>query len=550
VSVNSTSTPPGLLEFVTDPQLLGLVVSPAQRTLLKALDGQGLDREEHELWRLCTGRPTYRAVKFLEATVICGARSGKDSRVAAPLVCYEAVFGDHERHLARGETGTIVLVAQDQKATQTAFGYIRDYMLHSPLLRALVEEPRESELRLTNRIHIACFASTAKSIRGWSIPAAVMDELAFFRLSTGADADVEIQTAIRRGGAGFPAPRLIKITTPYLRTGVAYEDFQRYFGQDEADDVLVWRAPTTLMNPTINEKRLAREQRVDAQRFAREYLAEFGEDVEAFLPGVWVEQATAEDRHELAPRAGVRYLATVDPSGGAVKGDAFALSVIHLEGARFVQDVMKAWTSGRAQTVDLGSVCREIAEILGRYDGLARVTGDHYAGNWPAQAFRDVGISYTPSEFDKSKAYRELEPMLAQGRVELLDHPTMLRELRLLERRYKPGGRTPTIDHPKGGHDDCANALALGVAELAKSLAPAIGGTYESFQAARVARGEAPRVDAAPADADAGGDGYGFFGHRPAPRYRQELSDDERFAQVVAAHTGRRTGRGWLRMFR
>ena len=41
----------------------------------------------------------------------------------------------------------------------------------------------------------------------------------------------------------------------------------------------------------------------------------------------------------------------------------------------------------------------------------------------------------------------------------------------------------PTIDHPKGGHDDCANATALGVAELAKHLHPAIGGTLESLTA-------------------------------------------------------------------
>jgi hypothetical protein len=546
VSVKNRAAPPSLLEFVTDPQLLGLTVSPAQATLLKALDGQGLDAEELALWRLCTGRQTYRGVKFLEATVICGARSGKDSRVAAPLACYGAVFGGHEAHLARGETGTIPLVAQDQKATRTAFGYIRDYMLHSPLLTAMVEEPREAELRLTNRIHIVCFASTAKSIRGWSIPAAVLDELAFWRLEAGADADVEIQTSIRRGGAGFPAPRLIKITTPYLRTGVAYEDFQRYFGQDEADDVLVWRAPTTLMNPTISEKRLAREQRVDAQRFAREYLAEFGEDIEAFLPGTWIEAATVEGRHELAPQAGVRYLATVDPSGGAVRGDAFTLSVIHLEGPRFVQDVMKAWAGGRTHTVDLGSVCREIADILARYH-LARVTGDHYAGHWPAQAFRDVGISYEPSDYDKSKAYRELEPMLAQGRVELLDHPTLGRELRLLERRYKPGGKTPTIDHPKGGHDDCANALALGVAELAKSLHPAIGGTWESYQAAARATRADDGVGAVPPPRT---DAAGFWGRLPAVLDRSRrlaTAEAGESADVATPALARRAGGG--RMF-
>jgi hypothetical protein len=45
----------------------------------------------------------------------------------------------------------------------------------------------------------------------------------------------------------------------------------------------------------------------------------------------------------------------------------------------------------------------------------------------------------------------------------LLDHAQLARELKLLERRPRAGGRT-LVDHPTGGHDDHANALALAVA--------------------------------------------------------------------------------------
>jgi hypothetical protein len=68
-------------------------------------------------------RPT---APFAEATVIAGARAGKDSRIAAPIACLEAIFGRHPRHLTRGERGVIPIVAQDQRATKIAFGYIRD----------------------------------------------------------------------------------------------------------------------------------------------------------------------------------------------------------------------------------------------------------------------------------------------------------------------------------------------------------------------------------------------------------------------------------------
>jgi len=53
-----------------------------------------------DLWREWTGRDAYRpGHRFGEVTVVAGARAGKDSRIAAPIACYEAVFGGHERRL-------------------------------------------------------------------------------------------------------------------------------------------------------------------------------------------------------------------------------------------------------------------------------------------------------------------------------------------------------------------------------------------------------------------------------------------------------------------
>jgi len=52
----------------------------------------------------------------------------------------------------------------------------------SPLLADMVEEVLSLEVVLSNGLTIACFPCTLRSLRGWSIPAGVMDELAFFRL--------------------------------------------------------------------------------------------------------------------------------------------------------------------------------------------------------------------------------------------------------------------------------------------------------------------------------------------------------------------------------
>jgi hypothetical protein len=433
--------------------------------------------EDHlELFHACTGRQRPPTGGFSEVAVIAGARAGKDSRIAAPIVVFEAVFGGHERHLARGERGVIPLVAQDARAAKIAYGYVRDYLTRSPMLSALVDDVLASEIILTNSLAIAIFPSTLRSLRGWSIPAGVLDELAFFRLEGAADSDVEIQASIRRGMVSFPRTKLVKISTPYMKSGVLYDDFRRGFGQDDPD-LLVWKASSLLMNPSLTSDRLDRERRIDPSRFAREYEAEFADDLESFLPGAWVDQAVIPGRHELPPLDGVRYLGAVDPSGGGA--DAFTVAIVHVEGdgaqRRVVQDVMKGWQRRGADAANLEGVVAEIVSLCRRYQ-LHHVVGDRYGSQWVREAFRRAGLQYRDAELrvdgemkylDKSAAYAEVEPVFAQGRVEILDHPQLVRELKLLERRPRVGGKA-IIDHPHGGHDDHANALALAVALAAQ----------------------------------------------------------------------------------
>ena len=64
----------------------------------------------------------------------------------------------------------------------------------------------------------------------------------------------------------------------------------------------------------------------------------------------------------------------------------------------------------------------------------------------------------------KSELYLEVLAAVNSARVELPDHPALLRELRGLERRRGSSGRD-SVDHAQGSHDDHANALA-GVVDL------------------------------------------------------------------------------------
>jgi hypothetical protein len=154
----------------------------------------------------------------------------------------------------------------------------------------MLSEMLSSAITLTNGLTIECFPCTLRSLRGWTIPVGVLDELAFFRLEGQADSDVEVQASLRRAMLGFPAPRLVKISTPYMRSGVLWDDFRKGWEQDNPD-LLVWRASTVLMDPSLRPASLERERRLDPDRFAREYEAEFTEDLETFLPGAWIDAA-------------------------------------------------------------------------------------------------------------------------------------------------------------------------------------------------------------------------------------------------------------------
>ena len=89
--------------------------------------------------------------------------------------------------------------------------------------------------------------------------------------------------------------------------------------------------------------------------------------------------------------------------------------------------------------------------------------GDRYSANWVVESFKRPGITYKQNDSDKSVYYLEVEPLFATGKIQLLDHAGLARELRMLERRPRPGGKT-IVDHPRGFHDDYSNALAIAAA--------------------------------------------------------------------------------------
>lgn len=422
----------------------------AWQVFLKAVFGLNMTEADLALYRRCSGRETAPDQPFREVWAIGGRRSGK-SFIAALAAVYLASFRNYRPHLAPGERAHILVIAADRVQARVVFDYCKSILSVNPMLARMVEAERAESVDLKNRVSLGVATCSYRGLRGYTLAAAVCDEVAFWRSDDGANPATEVIRALRPALATIPRSMLLFISSPYARSGPLWEAYRKHYGCQDSD-VLVWQAPTRVMNPTISQGLIARDLAADPEAARSEWEAEFRSDLQTFIPEEALEAVVVPGRHELPPQAGVTYTAFVDPSGG--RGDAAALALAHVEGDRVILDLARRWPAPHNPQ----AVIQEMAEILKTY-GVRRVTGDRYAGEWPRQEFQKHGVGYDPAPQDKSRIYLDFLPLVLSGRVELLDVKRLINELRNLVRRPRSGGRD-LVDHPPRGQDDLANAVA------------------------------------------------------------------------------------------
>lgn len=441
-----------LLRTMRDPNLFGgwfkdEATWRAWRVFLRALFGLPIiltaDRAVYERH---TGRTKVPTTQAREAWLVVGRRGGK-SFIVALVAVFLACFRDYQRYLAPGERATIMVLAADRKQARVVMRFIRAFLQDVPMLARMTERSGVESIDLTNRVTLEVHTATYRSVRGYTIAAAILDEVAFWRSDESANPDSEIVAALLPAMTTVPGSLLLGISSPYARRGVLWQRYEEHYGQES--DVLIWQSDSRTMNPTIPESLIEQAYSDDPSAAASEYGGQFRSDIEGFLQPEWISRALADGVHELAPTSSTSYFAFTDPSGGS--NDSFTLAIAHNEQGRLILDVCR----GRRPPFNPQAVVVEYAELLKRY-GLFRVTGDRYAGEWPREAFRQNGIHYDVSERTASQIYLESLPKFAQGAVQLLDNRQLANELRQLERRTGRG--QDIVDHPPRGHDDLAVA--------------------------------------------------------------------------------------------
>ncbi|MDD8014059.1 MAG: hypothetical protein PHX45_00080 [Acidobacteriota bacterium] len=417
-----------------------------------------LAEKDRKLFKTSTGLTKPRAERIRESFVICGRRSGK-SYMSALIASYLAGFKDWKPYLSPGEKGWIFIVANDKAQAGIIKAYISGIFQRVKCLKPLVEKETVETLELKNGINVAVKTASFRAIRGYTILAAILEEIAFWRSEESANPDKEILAAVRPALATIPESLLLGISTPYNRSGVLWEQFKLNFGK--MGGPLIWKASTRTMNPTIDESLIENALKEDPAAAGAEWSAEWRQDIEAFIPPELVEAAMVPGRFELPRLEGVQYYAFADPSGG--RQDSFTLGISHRESSgKIILDCLRE----RRPAFQPKSVVSEFSELMKSF-GLSEVVADRYAGEWVTSAFGEFGIMVRPSELSASEIYLNFLPLISNGTVELLDNKRLTGQLTGLERRTRGGGKD-LVTHYIGGHDDLANAAA-GVCVLAQA---------------------------------------------------------------------------------
>jgi hypothetical protein len=445
-----------ILDALDDPKVFGGCFRAGTwdtwRAFLAALFGLPMSDEQLATYSQFTGRSTPPSKPLHEAWLVCGRRSGK-SFVLATIAVFLAAFKDWRPYLAPGEIGVIMIIAADRRQARVIMRYCLGLLKAVPMLAKLIEAEARETIELRNRITIEIHTASFRTTRGYTIVAALLDELAYWATDeASAEPDTEVINAVRPGMSTIPEAMLLCASSPYARKGALWNAYRGHFGRD-GDEVLVWQADTRSMNPTVPQSYIDRHVAEDAVRAAAEYGAQFRSDIEGFVAQEVVDAAIVPGRHELPPMKGISYAAFVDPSGGS--SDSMTVAIAHRDrDGRAVLDAVRE----RRPPFSPDEVVVEFSGLVKAY-GVRKVTGDRYGGEWPGERFRAHGIEYVPSEKAKSDIYRDLLPLLNSRKTELLDLPRLATQLIGLERRTARSGKD-SIDHAPGAHDDVANSVS------------------------------------------------------------------------------------------
>ena len=450
-------------------------------TFLKLLTGCGkLSEAEKGLVRDCSGLSDAPDEVIREVFVIAGRRSGKSSIVALLSVFY-AIWGEWDKYLSVGESPKVFIIATNKSQARIVLNYVKGLLDLNEFLRGQVKKMFTESVELHNGVEIIVKPASWRTLRGYTIGLLILEELAYFRFEQeSATRDKEVYTALKPSTLTIKNSLIIGISTPHARQGLLWEKFQKHHGKP--GPVLIWRAPTWVMNRTLSEKDLeaGHLEALGSPGYGAEYAAKFREDIESYLPIHVIDRAIEEGRGTIPFKAGMEYHAFCDPSEGLHKGgDSMTFGVSHKEVTKegrnmFFLDALLEFRP----PFDPGLVIKDIARTLKEYR-VSRITQDRHAIGWIRKDLEEHNIEVEVSDKTKSQIYEFFSVMMSRGIVKMPDIPRLKLQTVGLQRYTKSGGAVK-IDHYRSGHDDLINSAAGAVVLAAQAEDLQLGLVYHA----------------------------------------------------------------------
>jgi hypothetical protein len=316
------------------------------------------------------------------------------------------------------------------------------------------------------------------NLRGFTALTVLIDEAAFLRTDDYVNADTAVLTAARPSLLTSAGP-LVMISSAYAKQGELYEHWVKYFGPNGPPDILVGYATSRDLNPSLPQEEIDRAIERDRVANEAEYLSIWRSDLEGFIAREIVE-ACVGDYVELMPQPGITYRCGVDHASGIDGGDSFAVAISHKTGDSILIDAVREVRPPFNPAIVVSEV---VLPLCKNYD-VHTVYADHYAVGFIENLVRSAGLHFEPTMKTRSELYLSpLTPLLNSRRITLPRNERLVNQICALERSVVRSGRD-TVDHPRGGHDDVACAIAI-AAELAHS--------YTAFDLFQLVDGE-PRA--------------------------------------------------------
>jgi len=448
------------------------VISPAQIVELKVWCGEKLTWKERNLWRKLAETQLfarYSPRRYDESVFIHGRQSGKSTRIATTAILWVAFCAEHA--VAPGERLSILSFSPVLR--QNTFQLVAEKIRAVPELSALVgtDNAGNGELRLANGIDILEISANPAYARGKTAILAVIDEAAFLHSDQEFTNNLIDLLESVRPSLIVKHGRLLLLSSPGGMEGPLFEAHR-----DRAlnPDVLVLRAPSVLLNPSIDAKLLERERKRGGEQFyRREYLAEFTETSGTpFLDSEALARSTAVGSRELGAAPSDYVSSGLDL---ADRRDDCALAHACVRDFAGVRKVVvlsaRAWKPHPKTGHQVLTVLKEMGEDCRRV-GSGRARGDQKSMSVAEQVLATHGVGFTrvvTAGAGSEQAYRSFAALLNEDRLVLPDDAELITQLRRLEQKTQDGNRF-LVEGRRGAKDDVAVACVQAVAYAAEDL--------------------------------------------------------------------------------